>query len=171
MEIQPQVLPLYTQWIEFGFTLAVGSLVIIGLVWAFHRRSGRPRFIIGVPPFPAEKIPREKIGHSSITDQFRHKKDCFAVHLGEKRKLSERDEKKLFDNRLRCRTLCLSPKNSCILPVVVENRGRRAARDYILEIVFHEPDVHIVDILRESLVLNAFYCNQIVQLRNPELKP
>lgn len=171
MEIQPQVLPDFIQWVEFGTTLlAVSVLVIIGSVLAYIKWSRRPSFIIGVPPFQAEGIPRGEIGHTSIRDQFRHRKACFAVHLCEKRKLTKRDQRKLFDNRFRRRTLHLSPENSCTIPVVVENRGRRAARDYILVIIFHEPCVHVVDVVRESLDLNAFYCNRIDLVENPELK-
>jgi hypothetical protein len=64
-----------------GVVITVGFLALANTVWAFWRWFGRPRFIVGVPPFPAEEIPDGKIGHRSIRDQFRHKKDYFAVHL------------------------------------------------------------------------------------------
>lgn len=151
-------------------TLVVGILIIIGIGVALYRWSGRPRFIVGVPPFQAEKIPWEKIGHTSIRDQFRHRKGCFAVYLGEKRKFSKRDEGKLFDKPLRCRILQPSPGNYCTLPIVAENCGRRAARDYILEIIFHESRVHVIDVTKESLDLSVFNCNRIDLVQNPRLK-
>ncbi len=172
MANQTQALPLFFQWAEWGATIAVSVLIIVGTYFLAYRRwSGRPRFIVGVPPFPTEKTHPKKIGHTSSRDQFRHRKDCFAIRLREKQGFSKRDNKKLFDKPLRCRTIHLDLENHCTLPVVAENYGKRAARDYLLEIVSHEPRIHIIDVVRESLDISVFCCNRIDLVENPrELK-
>lgn len=174
---QPQVLPIELQWAQAIVTLIVAGLVGLGgAIWTFARWYGRPSFVIGVPPTFTEQehkgISKNDLGRRSVFNEFKHNPRCLARHIRrDKEALTESDLRGLYSDSRRCRTLELGPDDSVMLGVIVENRGHRAARDYLLAICILNPHIHIVDATTESLKLNTFYCNREDLVQNIKLRP
>lgn len=160
----------FVEWILIVTT----SIIAVGAVWTSMSYSRRPRFIVGVPPSDQEQkskgIPRNSIGRKSIVSQFRHKSDCTARTIRDRQELSERDFQRLFSDHLRTRLLKLTSRNKAVLPLVVENSGSRAARDYKFGIQILSPYVHVTDIIAESLDVGALYASRSDLIENQDLR-
>lgn len=161
-------------FVEWILVVTTSLITIVGAVWTSMSYGRRPRFVVGVPPSDEEQkskgIPHKRIGRKSIVSQFRHRSDCMARMIRDKQEVSERDFRRLFSAPLRTRVLNLTSENKAVLPVVVENSGSRAARDYKLGVQILNPYVHVVDIASESLDLGAFYANRPDLVENQDLK-
>lgn len=174
--VEPGVFPIGLQYAQAFVTIIVGGLIaLVGTIWTIARWYGRPRFAVGVPPTFAEQeqkgISQQALGRRSITTEFKHDSRCLARRLWREREtLTGSYLNRLFSDTKRCRTLELSGRNSATLSVIVENKGRRAARDYIIAISVISPHIHIVDVATESLRFNTFYCNRDDLVENDDLK-
>lgn len=161
-------------FVEWILVVTTSLIAIVGAVWTSMSYGRRPRFVVGVPPSDEERkskgIQRKRIGRKSIVSQFRHRSDCMARTIKDKQEISERDFRRLFSDPLRTRLLKLTSENKAVLPIVVENSGSRAARDYKLGIQILNPYVHVADITTESLDLGAFYANRPDLIENQDLR-
>jgi hypothetical protein len=159
---------------EWTLVVTTSLITIVGAIWTLMSYCRRPRFVVGVPPSDAEQkskgIPLARIGRRSIVNQFRHRSDCLARMVRDKQGISQQDFRQLFSDPLRTRLLNLTSGNKATLPVVVENSGSRAARDYKLGIQILNPYVHIADITTESLDVGTFYANRVDLIENDSLR-
>jgi hypothetical protein len=152
----------WMQWLESILNILTGAFVVLGgAIWTVTRWAGRPRFVVGMPPSTSERsikeIADQDVGHRSIVNQFKHNPRCFAVHLRDRESLKAEDEEKLYADKFRCRSLKLDGHGTVQLNVIVENSGKRAARDYLLGIQILRPDINIVDVFTESLQVGSLF--------------
>jgi hypothetical protein len=181
---------LSSAWIEW-LTVVIPGLIVLGVSgWGLFRWYQRHQFIVGVPPNKSEQqkfagLARE-LGRKSITSEFLHNKECFAKkqewynRWSKLQTLPKKLEDALYNPprgrefNSRCRYITLSSDGegwfTASLPVIVENCGKRAARDYFLAIHLLRPEIHIIDIKTESLSVNTFYCDRRDLVKNDELK-
>lgn len=142
-------------------------VALLTIAFAAWRYDKRPNFLVGVPPNSAEQsrknITLEQFGRWSIVNRFQHKPDVLATGLRNKREFSKADLEKLFGEKLRCRDLILTKEGRSSLSIIVENKGERAARDYLMAIQLHNPGVYIIDVVTESSRVDCLYVS------NPQL--
>lgn len=155
-------LPVEFQWAQAIITIIAGGiLVLAGFVYGAYRWCYGPRFRVGVPPTISEqttkRIPFRKMGKKSIISQFRHSGACMAKPYGNKESLTKRNLNSLMNDRMRCRTLLKNPDNHVLLPVVIENYGRRTAKRYALGVSFMNPKVHVTAIDTEGANVGTLY--------------